>query len=78
MKTMSKKEWVTFTRRTEDPKLRWLEKTLAEAGIDSRRNGASVHAPILEVKKKDENAAWAILRPIDDVPDDDPRFTEIQ
>lgn len=69
-------KYVLFTKRTDDPKLAWLEKRLAEAGIKSRRNGESCHAPILEVKSKDLEAAWDILSPIDDIEDDDPRWNE--
>jgi hypothetical protein len=69
-------DWVRFTKRTDDPKLRWLEITLSRAGIQNRRNGFSFHAPILEILARDWEAAWAILTPIDDVPDDDPRWLE--
>jgi hypothetical protein len=69
--------WKTFTRRTEDPKLRWLQHELARAGIPNRRNGESFHAPILEVPAEKEEAAWAILTPaLDAVPDDDERFRD--
>jgi len=93
--------WVCFTKRTEDPKLAWIERRLADCGIPSRRNGHSFHAPILEVLAQDEAAAWAFLaepidgrlryprdgrgrfapgprtvETVDDVPDDDPLFTE--
>jgi hypothetical protein len=67
-------KWTTFTRRTEDPKLSWLERQLSEAGIKSQRNGESSHAPILEVPAESLDQAWEILDPVDDVPDDDPRF----
>ena len=67
--------YVLFTKRTDDPKLAWLERQLAAAGIKSRRNGESWHAPILEVKQKDLQAAWDILAPVDDLLDDDPGFT---
>jgi len=66
--------WVRFTKRTNDPKLRWLERQLTVAGIRHRRNGYSFHAPILEVPEHQEDAAWAILRPVDEVDDDDERF----
>jgi len=66
--------WTTFTRRTDDPKLAWLEDQLTAAGILSRRYGRSFHAPILEVQKKDLDRAWDILLPVDDIPDDDPQF----
>ena len=66
--------WVTFTRRTNDPKLAWLENELDIAGIEHRRNGESPHAPILEVLELDLEEAWDILKPVDDIADDDPRF----
>jgi hypothetical protein len=66
--------WVTFTRRTNDPKLAWLQSKLKEAGINSRRHGTTFHAPRLEVSEFDLDAAWAILTPVDDIPDDDPQF----
>jgi hypothetical protein len=67
-------KWVRLTKRTNNPKLAWLQKRLAEAGIASRRNGRSFHAPIMEVRMKDLEDAWEILRPIDDIPDDDKQF----
>lgn len=67
-------QWTVFTRRTDDPKLTWLELQLTEAGIPHRRNGESWHAPILEVPADQLDAAWAILDPVDDIPDDDPMF----
>jgi hypothetical protein len=67
-------KWVTFTRRTEDPKLSWLETQLDRTGIEHRRNGASWHAPILEVFEADLEKAWAILTPVDGIHDDDERF----
>lgn len=70
-----KNGWVRLCKRTNDPKLGWLELQLALLGIKSRRNGESFHAPILEVRKGDLDAAWAILGPVDDIPDDDPRFS---
>lgn len=73
---MREAEWVTFARRTEDPKLAWLERALQAVGIPSRRQGHTFHAPILQVHKEDEKRAWALLDPIDDVPDDDPMFLE--
>lgn len=71
-------EWTMFTRRTEDPKLSWLERQLDKAEIPHRRNGESFHAPILEVPFNKLEAAWRILEPVDDVPDDDPRWEEEQ
>jgi hypothetical protein len=71
-----KNQVVTFTRRTDDPKLSWLERKLDQAGIAHRRMGFSFHAPILEINEQDMAAAWAILGPVDDIEDDDPRFLE--
>lgn len=70
-------EWVTFTRRTDDPKLAWLERQLERRGIPSRRHGHSWHAPILQVPKSRLDDAWEVLTPeLDETPDDDPRFEE--
>lgn len=68
--------WTDFTKRTNDPKLAWLECQLLKAGIPSRRSGFSFHAPLLEVPEEHLDAAWAILNPVDDVEDDDPRWTD--
>lgn len=78
-------EWVRFTRRTDDPKLAWLECQLAMRGIPSRRRGFSFHGPILEVPAHLEDAAWALLRgridgfdeSIDDMEDDHEVFQEM-
>jgi len=67
--------WAVFTKRTEEPKLSWLERQLDRAGIPHRRRGQSFHAPILEVARDRLDDAWDILDPVDDVPDDDPRFS---
>lgn len=73
-------KYVMFTKRTEDPKLAYIEHRLTEAGIPHRRNGHSFHAPILEVSKDREDDAWAILRErrgrykLDDIRDDHPSF----
>jgi hypothetical protein len=69
-------EWVMFTKRTNDPKLSWLERQLANAGIEHRRHGESFHAPILEVRPDQLDAAWNVLSSFDDVEDDDPMFYE--
>lgn len=67
--------WVMFTKRTNDPKLSWLERQLDKAGIPHRRHGRSWHARILEVPKSQINAAWKLLPlRIDDLPDDSPHF----
>jgi hypothetical protein len=76
-------DWQTFCRRTEDPKLSAIERMLSERGIPSRRNGSSWHAPILEVPAEHLDSAWQMLsedydgRQLDDIPDDDPIFSEI-
>lgn len=79
-------QWVTLCKRTDDPKLGWIERTLAARGIPSRRNGESWHAPILEVPAEHEQAGWDLLaepfdgmngdQSVDDVEDDHPTFTE--
>jgi len=75
--------WVMFTKRTEDPKLGWIEQRLDTLGIPHRRNGSSAHAPILEVAGDREAEAWTVLdqrlrngRRIDDVRDDHPMFLQ--
>jgi hypothetical protein len=67
--------WTQFTKRTNDPKLAALEAMLRRAGIPYRRHGKSFHAPILQVPADVLDEAWKILDPIDDIPDDDPRWT---
>jgi hypothetical protein len=71
---MATKKWVMFTKRTEDPKLSWLECELDKKGISSRRHGESFHAPILQVQAKDLDRAWKVLDPVDNIRDDAPRF----
>lgn len=82
-------EWTALCRRTEDPKLAYIEGLLDARGIPHRRNGESLHAPILEVP--DTPAAWGAawdlldmaldvaddgkLIKLDDVPDDHPFFS---
>lgn len=69
--------WTTFTRRTDDPKLFWLERELELRFIPCRREGESFHAPILYVKECHLEAAWAVLTPeIDEMADDHPMFVE--
>jgi hypothetical protein len=70
------RKWTTLTRRTDDPKLSWLEQQLDLSEISHRRNGETFHAPIMEVQQMHFDAAWKILEPVDDIPDDDPRWTE--
>jgi hypothetical protein len=69
--------WVQFTKRTEDPKLCWIEARLTDLGIAHRRNGRSFHAPILEVDETRISDAWKLMdQPgvnflsIDSMPDD--------
>ena len=70
-------KWVSFTRRTNDPKLGWLQRELDLAFISNKRMGKSFHAPILHVRADQEKAAWDILTTeIDNMPDDDPMFVE--
>ena len=63
--------WIMLCKRTEDPKLTWLESKFAEAKIPTRRHGHSFHAPILEVQADFLDAAWRILALVDDIPDDE-------
>lgn len=77
-------EWITFCKRTEDPKLAFIERILTERGIPHRRNGHSFHAPILQVPAEHEETCWQLLdsdyfgdgQRLDDIPDDDPAFTD--
>lgn len=75
-------KWVTFCRRTDDPKLSAIESMLDARGIAHRRNGHSFHAPILEVPDEHAGAAWDLLgldvdgRTLDDIPDDDPIWSK--
>ena len=73
-----------FTRRTEDPKLAWLEHQLSETGIMHLRRGESFHAPIMLVEKARLAEAQAILDQVfihngiptrvEDLPDNDSIF----
>lgn len=53
--------WTKLTRRTEDPKLRYIEYRLDLMGIPHQRNGESFHAPILEVPYEHHQRAWDLL-----------------
>lgn len=83
--------WATFMRRTNEPKLLWLEAELARLGIPSRRAGHSFHAPIVEVPALQLDDAAAVLEMpvgelfiggrvtavvLDDLPDDHGYFAE--
>ena len=73
-------KWALFTKRTNDPKLIWVEAKLDTLGIPHRRNGESWHAPRLEVPEERLGDAWGILTSkhgdttIDDLPDNHPIF----
>jgi hypothetical protein len=81
-------EWTIFCKRTEDPKLRYIESRLDELGIPHRRNGESWHAPILEVPAANHPQAYGLLLEVvdndeqgnlirlDNIEDDDPMFDE--
>jgi hypothetical protein len=66
--------WKLFTKRTNEPKLSWIINECREQGIRIEQVGESYHAPITYVHPDDEDAAWKILTPIDNVPDDDEFF----
>ncbi len=66
--------WTRLTRRTNDPKLSWLQARLDESGVVNRRNGESIHAPILEVARGQLDKALFIVESVDDMNDDHPRF----
>jgi hypothetical protein len=68
--------WSMLSKRTNDPKLAYLEYLLESEGIPTRREGESWHAPILEVPKCDLDRAWSLLGPLDDIEDDDPQFED--
>lgn len=62
-------EWVTITRRTNDPKLKWLEGQIRKLRIPTRRCGESFHAPIMQVPSTFVAEAEAIVFKHDDEPD---------
>jgi len=63
-----------FTKWTEDPKLDWLIRKCKTKGLRVFVEGKSHRAPISWVHRDDHDAAWKILGPIDDIPDNAPRF----
>ena len=69
-------KYTQFTKRTDDPKLKWLEGELDKVGIKHYRDGYSGHGPIMMVDESMLDAAYEILTPIDDIPDNDKRFQE--
>jgi len=74
--------WVLFCKRTEDPKLSWIERELDKLGIPHTRDGHSFHGPCLYVPEEQEELADSILSRrcgrwrIDDIRDDHPRWLE--
>lgn len=74
--------WYMLCKRTNDPKLAWVEAHLQDMGIQTRRSGHSFHAPILEVPVEHADAAEAFLASgwkrtrftVDDIRDDHPDF----
>ena len=77
-------KWEVICKRTDDPKLAWMERWFQSRGIPTRRNGHSFHAPILEVPAEHHDTAWKMLSEklprrrmtVDDMPDDHPLFTK--
>ncbi len=80
-------EWVLLCKRTDDPKLAWIEKQLRARGIETVRKGRSFHADhCLYVPRGKEKEAWDFLaqpaparlrrwyKTIDEIPDDHPMF----
>jgi hypothetical protein len=80
--------WEPVYRRTNDPKLAYLEYRLDLLMIRHRRNGESAHAPILEVPDENLQEAWDLLNEpidedeqgrvirLDDLEDDDALFDD--
>jgi hypothetical protein len=52
---------VTFTRRTDYPKLAFIQDLLLRHGIPCKVEGRSFHAPILKVSELFEEDAWDLL-----------------
>lgn len=70
-------EWLTFTKRTSNPKLGWVMDKCKSAGLRVFKEGKSFHGPTSYVHRDDYAAAWAILGPIDNIPDDAPQFRSL-
>jgi predicted mannosyl-3-phosphoglycerate phosphatase (HAD superfamily) len=81
-------DWAVLCKRTDDPKLAWIEARLNAVGIETARRGSSWHADhILWVRQRDEAIANTVLTEpspvnlrkiyptIDDIPDDHPLFS---
>lgn len=61
-------EWTTITRRTKDPKLKWLEGEIRKLRIPTRRCGESYHAPKMQVPSTFVREAEDIVFRWDDEP----------
>ncbi len=72
--TVNLPEWILFTKRTANPKLKWLLDECRKSKLRVFRQGRSFHAPCTYVHREDEEAAWNILTPVDDMADDHPKF----
>ena len=70
------REYKLLTKRTNNPKLAWVLNACKSAGLRVFVEGRSFHAPVSYVYRDDYVKAWDILGPIDDEPDDAPRFRE--
>jgi len=68
------REYELFTKRTNNPKLAWVLNACKSVGLRVFVEGRSFHAPISYVHRADYVKAWDILGPLDDEPDDSPRF----
>lgn len=68
--------YVTFTKRTNHPKLRWLINLCQLARLNVQlAKYMPAHAPVSLVKECDEAEAWELLTVVDDIPDDARLFT---
>lgn len=73
--TLQVDEFKPFTRRTANPKLAWLMRKCKDAGLRVFIEGKRMLGePISWVHRDDEDKAWGILNPVDDIPDDAKRF----
>lgn len=69
-------EYKCLTRRTANPKLGWLMQQCKNAGLRVFIQGKRMLGdPISWVHRDDLYKAWDILDPVDDIPDDDIRFS---
>lgn len=73
----STQKWTVFIRRTNNPKIEWLEEQLDALEIPHRRHGNLFHVPILEVPENKLASAQILLDSIDNTSDDDPWFRRI-